>query len=145
MVPASCPLSLPRAQSLYSCIIGLSPLKTSSPPPPPRPCPSLSPFLHAKVREVLSDCALPISVLLFSFIGSYLFSDIERQYHSLLQEKILKMSAFFFPPPLSTEHVSELQTSALELRGFVNVSFVRMVNFIDGAGRGGRGLNLACG
>uniref|UniRef100_A0A671XWK2 Solute carrier family 4 member 11 n=1 Tax=Sparus aurata TaxID=8175 RepID=A0A671XWK2_SPAAU len=36
-----------------------------------------SPFLHAKVREVLSDCALPISVLLFSFIGSYLFSDIE--------------------------------------------------------------------
>uniref|UniRef100_A0A8C7Z7H0 Solute carrier family 4 member 11 n=1 Tax=Oryzias sinensis TaxID=183150 RepID=A0A8C7Z7H0_9TELE len=37
-----------------------------------------SPFLHAKVREVLSDCALPISVLLFSFIGSYIFSDIER-------------------------------------------------------------------
>lgn len=43
--------------------------------PPPL---SFSPFLHAKVREVLSDCALPISVLLFSFIGSYLFSDIER-------------------------------------------------------------------
>ncbi|XP_036006504.1 sodium bicarbonate transporter-like protein 11 isoform X4 [Fundulus heteroclitus] len=36
-----------------------------------------SPFLHAKVREVLSDCALPISVLLFSFIGSYIFSDIK--------------------------------------------------------------------
>uniref|UniRef100_A0A8C2ZN20 Solute carrier family 4 member 11 n=1 Tax=Cyclopterus lumpus TaxID=8103 RepID=A0A8C2ZN20_CYCLU len=36
-----------------------------------------SPFLHAKVREVLSDCALPISVLLFSFIGSYIFRDIE--------------------------------------------------------------------
>lgn len=40
---------------------------------------SPSPFLHAKVREVLSDCALPISVLLFSFIGSYLFSDIDRE------------------------------------------------------------------
>uniref|UniRef100_A0A672HVS3 Bicarbonate transporter-like transmembrane domain-containing protein n=1 Tax=Salarias fasciatus TaxID=181472 RepID=A0A672HVS3_SALFA len=39
-----------------------------------------SPFLHAKVREVLSDCALPISVLLFSFIGSYLFSDIKREF-----------------------------------------------------------------
>lgn len=39
---------------------------------------SSSPFLHAKVREVLSDCALPISVLMFSFIGSYIFSDIER-------------------------------------------------------------------
>ncbi|KAI1887391.1 hypothetical protein AGOR_G00189820 [Albula goreensis] len=36
-----------------------------------------SPFLHAKIREVLSDCALPISVLIFSFIGSYLFNDIE--------------------------------------------------------------------
>uniref|UniRef100_A0A8C6S6A0 Solute carrier family 4 member 11 n=1 Tax=Neogobius melanostomus TaxID=47308 RepID=A0A8C6S6A0_9GOBI len=36
-----------------------------------------SPFLHAKVREVLSDCALPISVLMFSFIGSYIFSDVE--------------------------------------------------------------------
>ncbi|KAM9433549.1 solute carrier family 4 member 11-like isoform 2-T2 [Salvelinus alpinus] len=36
-----------------------------------------SPFLHSKVREVLSDCALPISVLAFSFIGSYLFNDIE--------------------------------------------------------------------
>ncbi|XP_035274150.1 sodium bicarbonate transporter-like protein 11 isoform X2 [Anguilla anguilla] len=35
-----------------------------------------SPFLHAKIREVLSDCALPISVLMFSFIGSYLFRDI---------------------------------------------------------------------
>uniref|UniRef100_A0A8C6S515 Solute carrier family 4 member 11 n=2 Tax=Neogobius melanostomus TaxID=47308 RepID=A0A8C6S515_9GOBI len=39
-----------------------------------------SPFLHAKVREVLSDCALPISVLMFSFIGSYIFSDVERIY-----------------------------------------------------------------
>ncbi|XP_077477378.1 solute carrier family 4 member 11 isoform X1 [Stigmatopora argus] len=36
-----------------------------------------SPFLNVKVREVLSDCALPISVLLFSFIGSYLFRDIK--------------------------------------------------------------------
>ncbi|KAJ8271634.1 hypothetical protein COCON_G00104930 [Conger conger] len=35
-----------------------------------------SPFLHAKVREVLSDCALPISVLMFSFVGSYLFRAI---------------------------------------------------------------------
>src|SRR4029434_7995463 len=29
---------------------------------------SPSPFLHYKVREILSDCALPISVLIFSFI-----------------------------------------------------------------------------
>ncbi|XP_055498557.1 sodium bicarbonate transporter-like protein 11 isoform X2 [Leucoraja erinacea] len=36
-----------------------------------------SPFLHARVRETLSDCALPISVLFFSFVGSYLFRDIK--------------------------------------------------------------------
>ncbi|XP_062903199.1 sodium bicarbonate transporter-like protein 11 isoform X1 [Mobula hypostoma] len=36
-----------------------------------------SPFLHARVRETLSDCALPISVLVFSFVGSYLFRDIK--------------------------------------------------------------------
>ncbi|MCJ8730711.1 hypothetical protein PDJAM_G00187540 [Pangasius djambal] len=35
-----------------------------------------SPFLHAKMREILSDCALPISVLIFSYVGSYIFSDI---------------------------------------------------------------------
>nr|XP_005997489.1 PREDICTED: sodium bicarbonate transporter-like protein 11 [Latimeria chalumnae] len=36
-----------------------------------------SPYLHARVRELLSDCALPISVLAFSFLGSFLFQDIE--------------------------------------------------------------------
>uniref|UniRef100_A0A8C8HDK8 Bicarbonate transporter-like transmembrane domain-containing protein n=1 Tax=Oncorhynchus tshawytscha TaxID=74940 RepID=A0A8C8HDK8_ONCTS len=36
-----------------------------------------SPYLHAKVREVVSDCALPIAVVIFSFIGSFLFLDIE--------------------------------------------------------------------
>ncbi|XP_069778831.1 solute carrier family 4 member 11 [Narcine bancroftii] len=36
-----------------------------------------SPFLHARVRETLSDCALPISVLVFSFVGSFLFRDIK--------------------------------------------------------------------
>ncbi|XP_048458005.1 sodium bicarbonate transporter-like protein 11 [Rhincodon typus] len=35
------------------------------------------PFLHARVRETLSDCALPISVVVFSFVGSYLFRDIK--------------------------------------------------------------------
>uniref|UniRef100_UPI00398EF1CF solute carrier family 4 member 11 n=1 Tax=Pristiophorus japonicus TaxID=55135 RepID=UPI00398EF1CF len=36
-----------------------------------------SPFLHARVREILSDCALPISVIVFSFVGSFLFRDIK--------------------------------------------------------------------
>ncbi|XP_038600946.1 sodium bicarbonate transporter-like protein 11 isoform X1 [Tachyglossus aculeatus] len=36
-----------------------------------------SPYLHAHVREILSDCALPISVLTFSLVGSYFFREIE--------------------------------------------------------------------
>lgn len=36
-----------------------------------------SPYLNGRVREVVSDCALPISVVVCSFIGSYLFLDIE--------------------------------------------------------------------
>ncbi|XP_048364785.1 solute carrier family 4 member 11 isoform X2 [Sphaerodactylus townsendi] len=36
-----------------------------------------SPYLHARVREILSDCALPISVLIFSVVGSYFFQEIE--------------------------------------------------------------------
>ncbi|KAL8206555.1 UNVERIFIED_CONTAM: hypothetical protein K2H54_009377 [Gekko kuhli] len=36
-----------------------------------------SPYLHSRVREILSDCALPISVLIFSVVGSYFFKEIE--------------------------------------------------------------------
>uniref|UniRef100_A0A8C5AM98 Sodium bicarbonate transporter-like protein 11 n=1 Tax=Gadus morhua TaxID=8049 RepID=A0A8C5AM98_GADMO len=38
-----------------------------------------SPYLNGRIREVVSDCALPISVVIVSFIGSYLFLDIERE------------------------------------------------------------------
>ncbi|XP_040054714.2 solute carrier family 4 member 11 isoform X2 [Gasterosteus aculeatus] len=53
-----------------------------------------SPFLHAKVREVLSDCALPISVLLFSFIGSYVFSDIELPVFKVHDRPVFKVAPF---------------------------------------------------
>ncbi|XP_055977563.1 solute carrier family 4 member 11 [Sorex fumeus] len=36
-----------------------------------------SPYLHPTMREVLSDCALPISVLTFSLISSYGFPEIK--------------------------------------------------------------------
>jgi len=39
-----------------------------------------SPYLHARVREILSDCALPISVLTFSIVGSYIFKEIESKF-----------------------------------------------------------------
>ncbi|XP_017197226.2 solute carrier family 4 member 11 isoform X2 [Oryctolagus cuniculus] len=37
-----------------------------------------SPYLHPYVREILSDCALPIAVLTFSLISSYGFQEIEK-------------------------------------------------------------------
>ncbi|XP_029900414.1 solute carrier family 4 member 11 isoform X2 [Myripristis murdjan] len=53
-----------------------------------------SPFLHAKVREVLSDCALPISVLMFSFIGSYVFSDIELPVFKVHERPVFSVAPF---------------------------------------------------
>ncbi|KAJ0049841.1 hypothetical protein NL108_003618 [Boleophthalmus pectinirostris] len=52
-----------------------------------------SPYLNAKVREVVSDCALPVSVVIFSFIGSYLFIDIQ-----LPQFSVHNGPVFNFPP-----------------------------------------------
>uniref|UniRef100_A0AAX7TBH8 Bicarbonate transporter-like transmembrane domain-containing protein n=1 Tax=Astatotilapia calliptera TaxID=8154 RepID=A0AAX7TBH8_ASTCA len=40
-----------------------------------------SPYLNDKIREVVSDCALPVSVLILSFTGSYLFIDIQRDHN----------------------------------------------------------------
>jgi len=36
-----------------------------------------SPFLSSSLREFVSDYALPLSVIIFSFIGSYLFKEVE--------------------------------------------------------------------
>ncbi|XP_072524373.1 solute carrier family 4 member 11-like isoform X2 [Salminus brasiliensis] len=52
-----------------------------------------SPFLHAKVREVVSDCALPISVVIFSFVGSYLFIDIELPVFNYHNGSIFNMAS----------------------------------------------------
>lgn len=38
-----------------------------------------SPYLHPYVREILSDCALPIAVLTFSLLSSCGFQEIESE------------------------------------------------------------------
>ncbi|XP_051716485.1 solute carrier family 4 member 11-like isoform X1 [Ctenopharyngodon idella] len=53
-----------------------------------------SPFLHAKVREVVSDCALPISVVIFSFVGSYLFTDIQLPVFNYQNGTVFKVAPF---------------------------------------------------
>lgn len=52
-----------------------------------------SPYLNDKVREVISDCALPTSVVICSFIGSYLFLDIQLPVFSVHDGPV-----FNFPP-----------------------------------------------
>ncbi|XP_062281462.1 solute carrier family 4 member 11-like [Scomber scombrus] len=53
-----------------------------------------SPYLNGTIREVVSDCALPISVVIFSFIGSYLFLDIQLPMFSVHDGPIFKYPAF---------------------------------------------------
>ncbi|KAK1175388.1 sodium bicarbonate transporter-like protein 11 isoform X1 [Acipenser oxyrinchus oxyrinchus] len=60
-----------------------------------------SPFLHAKVREVLSDCALPISVLMFSFVGSYLFLDIHLPMFTFHDGKMFNVASFHELSPMN--------------------------------------------
>ncbi|RVE67500.1 hypothetical protein OJAV_G00103590 [Oryzias javanicus] len=66
-----------------------------------------SPYLNDKIREVVSDCALPISVVVFSFIGSYLFIDIQLPVFNVHDEhKLLKGTTFHWD---------------LVLTGFINI------------------------
>ncbi|RXM33418.1 Sodium bicarbonate transporter-like protein 11 [Acipenser ruthenus] len=60
-----------------------------------------SPFLHAKVREVLSDCALPISVLTCSFVGSYLFLDIHLPMFTFHAGKMFNVASFHELSPMN--------------------------------------------
>nr|XP_031530903.1 sodium bicarbonate transporter-like protein 11 isoform X3 [Vicugna pacos] len=59
-----------------------------------------SPYLHPRVREILSDCALPISVLTFSLIGSYGFKEI-------------KMSKFRYNPSEDLFGMAEMRSLSL--------------------------------
>ncbi|XP_051819783.1 solute carrier family 4 member 11 isoform X3 [Antechinus flavipes] len=59
-----------------------------------------SPYLHGRVREALSDCALPISVLTFSIVGSFVFHGI-------------KMSKFSYNPSESLFELAKVQSLSL--------------------------------
>uniref|UniRef100_A0A667XJD7 Solute carrier family 4 member 11 n=1 Tax=Myripristis murdjan TaxID=586833 RepID=A0A667XJD7_9TELE len=53
-----------------------------------------SPYLNDKIREVVSDCALPISVVIFSFIGSYLFLDIQLPVFNVYDGPVFNFAPF---------------------------------------------------
>ncbi|KAG7224797.1 hypothetical protein INR49_013510 [Caranx melampygus] len=78
-----------------------------------------SPYLNDKIREVVSDCALPISVVIFSFIGSYLFLDIQLPVFTVHNGPI-----FNFPP---FEKLSGMNTLSAVGLGFL----LALLIFID--------------
>ncbi|XP_074086193.1 solute carrier family 4 member 11 isoform X2 [Macrotis lagotis] len=52
-----------------------------------------SPYLHGRVREALSDCALPISVLTFSILGSVVFRGIQMsKFHYNPSESLFELA-----------------------------------------------------
>lgn len=53
-----------------------------------------SPYMNTKIREVVSDCALPISVVIFSFIGSYLFIDVQLPQFSVHNGPVFNYPSF---------------------------------------------------
>ncbi|XP_068181723.1 solute carrier family 4 member 11-like isoform X2 [Antennarius striatus] len=78
-----------------------------------------SPYLNDKIREVVSDCALPISVVIFSFIGSYLFLDIQLPVFSVHNGPV-----FRYPP---FEKLSGMNTLSAVGLGFL----LALLIFID--------------
>ncbi|XP_053206492.1 solute carrier family 4 member 11-like [Panonychus citri] len=53
-----------------------------------------TPYLGSTNREILSDYALPISVVIFSAIGSFLFSAIETEQFKFSESFTFKMASF---------------------------------------------------
>ncbi|XP_031718674.1 sodium bicarbonate transporter-like protein 11 [Anarrhichthys ocellatus] len=78
-----------------------------------------SPYLNDRVREVVSDCALPISVVICSFIGSYLFLDIQLPVFSVHDGPV-----FNFPP---FDKLSGMNTLSAAGLGFL----LALLIFID--------------
>ncbi|XP_075959658.1 solute carrier family 4 member 11-like [Anarhichas minor] len=78
-----------------------------------------SPYLNDRVREVVSDCALPISVVICSFIGSYLFIDVQLPVFSVHDGPV-----FNFPP---FDKLSGMNTLSAAGLGFL----LALLIFID--------------
>lgn len=78
-----------------------------------------SPYLNDRVREVVSDCALPISVVICSFIGSYLFLDVQLPVFSVHDGPV-----FNFPP---FDKLSGMNTLSAAGLGFL----LALLIFID--------------
>ncbi|KAM5191430.1 solute carrier family 4 member 11 [Mantella aurantiaca] len=83
-----------------------------------------SPYLHSRVREMLSDCALPISVLTFSVVGSYFFQDIK-----IAQFNYIKTESLFVLAPIGSMSMGSI-TSAMGLGFLLSMLFFIEQNIV---------------
>ncbi|CAN2388354.1 active borate transmembrane transporter activity [Pristimantis euphronides] len=83
-----------------------------------------SPYLHSRVREMLSDCALPISVLTFSVVGSYFFQDIRIAKFSYIETESL-----FVLAPIGSLSMGSI-TSAMGLGFLLSMLFFIEQNIV---------------
>ncbi|XP_040275267.1 sodium bicarbonate transporter-like protein 11 isoform X1 [Bufo bufo] len=83
-----------------------------------------SPYLHSRVREMLSDCALPISVLTFSVVGSYFFQDIR-----ISQFNYIETESLFVLAPIGSLSMGSI-TSAMGLGFLLSMLFFIEQNIV---------------
>ncbi|OCT96579.1 hypothetical protein XELAEV_18008785mg [Xenopus laevis] len=83
-----------------------------------------SPYLHSRVREMLSDCALPISVLTFSVVGSYFFKEIH-----IAKFNYIKTESMFVLAPISSLSMGPI-TSAMGLGFLLSMLFFIEQNIV---------------
>ncbi|XP_030046853.1 solute carrier family 4 member 11 isoform X2 [Microcaecilia unicolor] len=83
-----------------------------------------SPYLHSRVREILSDCALPISVLTFSVVGSYFFKEIE-----IASFNYIKTESLFVLAPIRSLSVGSV-ISAMGLGFLLSMLFFIEQNIV---------------
>ncbi|XP_063781417.1 solute carrier family 4 member 11 isoform X5 [Pseudophryne corroboree] len=83
-----------------------------------------SPYLHSRVREMLSDCALPISVLTFSAVGSYFFQDIR-----IAKFNYIETESLFVLAPIGSLSMGSI-TSAMGLGFLLSMLFFIEQNIV---------------
>ncbi|XP_029449769.1 sodium bicarbonate transporter-like protein 11 isoform X2 [Rhinatrema bivittatum] len=83
-----------------------------------------SPYLHSRVREILSDCALPISVLTFSVVGSYFFKEIE-----IASFNYIKTESLFVLAPIGSLSLGSI-VSAMGLGFLLSMLFFIEQNIV---------------
>ncbi|XP_066429014.1 solute carrier family 4 member 11 isoform X2 [Eleutherodactylus coqui] len=83
-----------------------------------------SPYLHSRVREMLSDCALPISVLTFSVVGSYFFQDIR-----IAKFNYIETESLFVLAPIGSLSMGSI-TSAMGLGFLLSMLFFIEQNIV---------------